>query len=104
MVQIRSNSPCDLRNVGLENPFLRIFAGPTAIAENGDWQVSLPLCQNTGHACDGPQEISATGLAPGNLFESAILITLAPGAYTAIVSGTGNSVGVGLVEVYEVVP
>jgi len=46
-------------------------------------------------------EIQATGLAPTFLVESAILATLAPGAYTAVVRSNGNVPGVGLVEVYD---
>jgi outer membrane protein assembly factor BamB len=45
--------------------------------------------------------IEATGIAPTNDFESAIDARLAPGAYTAIVRGSGNTSGVGLVEVYD---
>ena len=47
------------------------------------------------------QEISATGLAPSNPRESAILATLQPGNYTALVSGAGTTTGVALVEVYD---
>ena len=46
-------------------------------------------------------EIQATGIPPTNDLESAILATLAPGAYTAIVRGNGNTSGVALVEVYD---
>jgi hypothetical protein len=45
--------------------------------------------------------IEATGIAPTNDFESAIDARLAPGAYTAIIRGNGNTSGVGLVEVYD---
>ncbi len=45
--------------------------------------------------------IEATGLAPTNDLESAILVTLDPGQYTAIVKGKNNGVGVGLVEAYD---
>jgi len=45
--------------------------------------------------------IIATGLAPTNNLESAILVTLPPGAYTAIVRGNENTIGVGLVELYD---
>jgi hypothetical protein len=45
--------------------------------------------------------IEATGIAPANDLESAIDARLAPGAYTAIVAGNGNTSGVGLVEVYD---
>jgi hypothetical protein len=46
-------------------------------------------------------EIMATGLAPANLHESAIVATLNPGPYTAAIRGVNNSSGVGLVEVYD---
>jgi uncharacterized delta-60 repeat protein len=45
--------------------------------------------------------IIATGIPPSNDLESAIDVTLNPGAYTAIVSGKNNTSGVGLVEVYD---
>lgn len=45
--------------------------------------------------------IEATGLQPSNNLESALLATLNPGAYTAIVAGQGGLIGVGLVEVYR---
>jgi len=46
-------------------------------------------------------EIIATGLAPTIDSESAISASLAPGAYTAIVSGVGETTGIGLVEAYN---
>jgi subtilisin family serine protease len=45
--------------------------------------------------------IQNTGIPPINDLESAIVATLAPGAYTAIVRGNGNTAGVALVEVYD---
>jgi hypothetical protein len=86
----------------LANPTLRLFSGQTAIAENDNWQVALPLCQQTGHTCGSPADITATGLAPTASLEAAVLITLNPGPYTAIVSGVGGTTGVGLIEVFEV--
>jgi len=47
-------------------------------------------------------DIQATGLAPSNDHESAVLLTLAAGNYTAAVSGVGDTTGVGLVEVYKI--
>jgi hypothetical protein len=47
-------------------------------------------------------EIEATGLAPNHDAESALMQTVAPGAYTAIVRGNGRTTGVGLVEVYNI--
>src|SRR5204862_4479381 len=46
-------------------------------------------------------EIEATGLPPTSDLESAILVTLPPGAYTAILAGKNGATGVGLVEVYD---
>src|SRR5205085_10426514 len=46
-------------------------------------------------------EIEAANLAPGHDDEAALIETVAPGAYTAIVRGSGRTTGVGLVEVYN---
>ncbi|MFL6414424.1 MAG: hypothetical protein ACJ74Y_01985, partial [Bryobacteraceae bacterium] len=46
-------------------------------------------------------EVEATGLAPSNDAEAAIVATLAPGAYTAILSGAGGTSGVALLELYD---
>jgi len=46
-------------------------------------------------------EIKATGLAPGDNLEPAIIATLAPGAYTAVLSGTGGGTGTGILEIYD---
>src|SRR5437868_13114777 len=59
------------------------------IASNNNWK-------DTQQAA-----ISATGLAPPNDLESAILSNLASGNYTAIVRGKNNTTGVALVEVYD---
>ena len=46
-------------------------------------------------------EIQATGIPPTNDLESAIVATLNPGAYTAIVRGKNNTSGVALIEIYD---
>jgi hypothetical protein len=68
---------------------LRDSAG-VLVASNDDWQ-------------DSPQgsEIQESGIAPTNALESAILRTLAPGSYTAVVSGYNGGQGNGLIEAYE---
>jgi hypothetical protein len=73
----------------LANPVLQLFSGQTQIALNDNWQ-------QAANAAD----IQARGFAPTNAFESAILVTLTPGAYTAIVTGAGGTTGVGIVEVF----
>lgn len=45
--------------------------------------------------------IQATGIAPTDNLEAAIDATLAPGAYTTIVRGNGNTSGIALVEIYD---
>jgi hypothetical protein len=74
----------------LADPVLELH-GPGAFATitNNNWR-------DTQEA-----EIQATGIPPTNDLESAILVTLAPGSYTAIVRGNGNTSGVGLIEVYD---
>jgi hypothetical protein len=61
------------------------------IASNDDWRV--PVQNQTA--------VQATGLQPGNDLEPAIVASLQPGGYTAIMSGKTNSVGSGLIEVYD---
>jgi hypothetical protein len=93
-VVVRALGP-SLANYGvagaLQNPQLQLvrMSDMTIIATNDDWV-------NASNS----SLIQSSGFAPANSFESAILITLNPGAYTAIVSGVGGGTGVGLVEVY----
>jgi hypothetical protein len=73
----------------LSDPTLTLYSGQTVIASNDDWP----------DAANATQIQSAIG-APTNSLESAILITLQPGAYTAIVTGYGGTTGLGIVEVF----
>jgi hypothetical protein len=73
----------------LANPYLTIYSGQTPIYQNDDWR------SNANAAA-----IQATGNAPSNDNEAALLITLDPGAYTAIVNGVGGTSGIGIVEVF----
>ena len=45
--------------------------------------------------------ITSTGLAPANDTEAAIILSLPPGSYTAILTGSNGGTGVGLIEVYD---
>jgi hypothetical protein len=72
----------------LADPILELHAGNT-VTTNDNWK------------SDQQTEISNTGLAPSNDLESAIVQTLAPGTYTAIVRGVGGGTGIGLVEVFD---
>ena len=57
------------------------------------------ISTTTGEPARKPK--SSTGLAPTKDLESAIVATLDPGSYTAIVSGKNNTSGVALIEVYD---
>jgi hypothetical protein len=61
-----------------------------------------PMASNNNWKDIQQQEIEATTIPPSNDLESAIATTLAPAAYTAVVSGVDGSTGVALVEVYAV--
>ena len=78
----------------VRDPVLRVYNSSRAlIATNDNWQ-------SDPHNAD----IQKNGLAPANLLESATLQTLAPGAYTVIVTGKDPTPGTGLVELYDLSP
>jgi hypothetical protein len=73
------------------DPVLELHDSTGAVINwNNNWQ-------------DGPQagQILEMGFGPASSAESAILVTIPPGSYTAVVSGAGGGQGTGLVEVYE---
>ena len=74
----------------LQDPKLELH-GPTGslIFANDNWRSSQQ------------QQIMATGIPPKDNREAAIIATLNPGSYTAIVQGAGSFTGVALVEVYN---
>ncbi|HEY1583365.1 MAG TPA: hypothetical protein VGF73_09745, partial [Chthoniobacterales bacterium] len=59
------------------------------------------LAENDSWKNNQQTEIAATGLAPTNDAESALIATLSAGAYTVIERGKSDTTGVGLVEVYD---
>ena len=74
----------------LSDPTLTIYdSNGTAIANNDNWQDNV-------NAVD----IQRNGLAPPNASESALVLHLPAGKYTAIVSGANGGTGIALAEVY----
>jgi hypothetical protein len=83
----------------LTNPTLELHDSSGAlIASNDNWQQTI-----IGGIITTSQvrDIRASGLAPGDGRESAIIADLPGGNYTAIVRGVNETTGVGLVEVYD---
>ena len=90
-VIIRGIGP-SLGSAGLQDvmadPTLELHQGNATIARNDNWK-------------EHQAEVEATTIPPTNDLESAIVMTLSPGAYTAILADKNNGPGVGLVEVYD---
>lgn len=87
-----------IRAIGPSLPVSGAMADPTLelhdsngviIASNDNWKETQQAA------------IEATKIPPTNDAEAAIIATLAPGAYTAIVRGKNNTTGVALVEAYQ---
>ena len=76
----------------LDNPTLRLHDGDgTLLRANDNWQDNA----------DEAAETAASGLPPEDARESAMVVTLSPGLYTAVVAGKNAGTGVGLVEAYH---
>ena len=74
----------------LENPILELHdSAGQLLKSNDDWR------------SDQESEIETSGVAPASERESAIVATLAPGSYTAVLRGKSDSSGVGLVDAYD---
>ena len=79
----------------LPDPLLQLYSGSTLLASNSAW--------------GGDPQISSAAASVGAFTwnfgesnDSAILVTLPPGAYSAEISGANGDSGIALVEVYEV--
>ncbi|MEO5753127.1 MAG: hypothetical protein ABIR38_00280 [Chthoniobacterales bacterium] len=77
----------------IPDPVLELHRADGTVVVNDNWRETQE------------QEIMDTGLAPVNDLDSAIVATLPPGAYTAVLRGKGTSddgsFGTALVEVYD---
>jgi hypothetical protein len=78
----------------LSDPTLELHQGNTTLATNDNWKVD---------SNGGSQQaaVEATTVPPTNDLESAIVATLNPGQYTAILAGKNGATGVGVVELYD---
>ena len=78
----------------LADPTLELHQGNTTLVTNDNWKIR-------SNGTSQQAEVEATTIPPTNNLESAIVMTLNPGEYTAILKGRNNGTGVGLVEVYD---
>jgi hypothetical protein len=77
----------------LNDPILQVFDGSDAlVAQNDNWRDTQE------------NDISGTQLAPTDDRESAIVVTLPPSNYTALMVGKNGTSGIGLIELYDLEP
>ena len=77
----------------LNNPTLSLFdSNGQIVGSNDNWQ------DDANQAA----QLQTLNLAPLNAAESALVATLPPGQYTAVVAGQNGGTGIGLIEVYSV--
>jgi hypothetical protein len=98
-VLVRALGP-SLAGLGVQNPLadpvLELHdSNGAALATNDNWKINDQSQQSQESA------IRATNVTPSNDSEAALIATLSPGTYTAIVRGKNNTTGVALVEVYN---
>jgi DNA-binding beta-propeller fold protein YncE len=80
----------------LAQPGLTVLSGQAAVAANTVWGTYSSPTQITSVAA----QVGAFAFAPGSA-DSAVIVNLPAGSYTAEISGVNNSTGIALVEVYE---
>jgi hypothetical protein len=74
----------------LDDPVIQLFNSANVnIAGNDDWKTDQ-------------QNVESTGLAPSNDRESALVVTLDPGAYTVVMRGKNNTSGIGVVDMFDI--
>ena len=101
-VLVRAIGP-GLRDFGVADPLsapvLTVFSGPDAVATNAGWHTAV----NAGAIREAAPLLGAFPLSE-TAADSALLIDLPPGAYTAQTAGAATATGEALVEVYDAQP
>ncbi|MBI5768611.1 MAG: hypothetical protein HZA93_12505 [Verrucomicrobia bacterium] len=85
----------------LLDPKLEIYSGSTKINENDNWGSPASGAAGTAELKAAFTSVAAFAFANDTSRDAALVATLAPGTYTAQISGIGNTTGVALVEIYE---
>lgn len=76
----------------LRDPLLRVFSGGELVAESDDW---------SGSDIDAAVKAVVAFPFPAGSADAAVVVTLGPGAYTAVLEGKGGQTGSGMIEVYD---
>ena len=79
----------------LADPELQLFAGSTLLETNTGWK-------GDSEVASAAASVGAFAWTIPTSADSALLVTLPPGAYTAQVAGATGDTGIALIEVYEV--
>jgi sugar lactone lactonase YvrE len=94
-VVIRGIGPSLPLEGAMADPVLQLHKPDGSVVSNNNWKID----DQSGQSQEA--NIRATALPPSNDLESALVVTLSPGNYTAIVSGKDGGQGVALVELYD---
>jgi hypothetical protein len=85
---VRALGPMLPVSENLADPTLELH-GPSGVISNDNWRESQQ------------EAVKATTIPPRNDYDSAIVQSLNPGTYTAVLAGKGGTTGVALLEIYD---
>ncbi|MDQ6861353.1 MAG: hypothetical protein M3032_09390, partial [Verrucomicrobiota bacterium] len=88
-VLVRATGPSSGVAGALPDPTLEVHDANGGVISNDNWRETQEA------------EITATGIAPTDNREAAVLATLVPGNYTAVVRGADDTTGIAVVEAYN---
>jgi hypothetical protein len=94
-VIIRGIGPSLQLSGPLADPTLELHQGNTLLTTNDNWKID----DQTGQSQEA--QVTATNVQPGNDLEPAIVATLTPGTYSAVMAGKNGGTGIGVVELYD---
>lgn len=96
-----SPAPFGLGSAALADPLLTLFNGANAeIARNDNW--GTPIGATTLATAATFSTVGAFPFSSSNSLDAALIATLPPGPYSAIVGGVGNTTGIAIIELYEI--
>lgn len=89
----------------LKDPVVQVLSGTTIVARNDNWGTPavVSTSQTAATAAEITSATAAVGASPlvSASKDAALIVTLAPGTYSAVVTSADGTSGVGLVEIYE---